>query len=169
MAITTALLNEMRKKTASGPFVFLIDIIDHGKSIIRRVTNSFENIDYSGETYQSFPLIVSIPPNSSAIGRQIQITFANFPDQAGLATLKADLQRAARADFRMINKERPADEILPKAVFFFSEKDFLRIDNIKASISFSRRILENKPFPFRRFNSEDHPLLYQTFEQAEYR
>ena len=159
MAITPALVSELRKKTASGPFAFLIDLIDGQKNIYRRLTNSFENITQNSNTYQSYPFLVILPRNIESFGQQIKLLFANFPDQAGLETIRSDLDRVERADFKFINKARPADEIFPKAVYFFSNKDSLQIDSSKIVLSLSRRILENKSYPFRKFNSLDHPIL----------
>ncbi len=168
MAITPALLNEIRLKTAGGPFAFLIDFIDETKSAYRRLTNSFEDIVSGSNTYKSYPFLVTLPRNTAAFGQQIQLVFANFPDQAGLATLKSDLDKVQRADFQFINKARPADSIFPKASYFFSAKDSLRIDSNQIFLGLSRRVLEDKPYPFRRFNSLDHPMLFHSWKENAY-
>ena len=165
MAISdAALISAIRKKRVTqSPFAVLLSMLDSRKSVYRRITDYKSNITIGSDEYQAYPFAVNIPASSSRFSQKVEVVFANFPGAAGLPTLKADLEKAARADFEVVSAEAPNIKLFEKNSYLFSHDDSLNVTNDLIKITFSLKILEDKKFPFTRYNSNTHPLLYADF------
>ena len=165
MSISLSLIEELRKKTASGPFIFLMEFFNESNSAIMRLTNYKSNFDFAGSQYTAFPFVVSIPEFSDDLGQTLQLTFGNF-SVPNYNTIKRDLQNTVKIFIHFVNVDEPTESIFPTAVYFFTEGDSYRQDDTSIRVTFSRKILNDKKYPFRRYNSEQHPTLYEDFADA---
>ena len=186
---TGAFLSKLIQGQAVGPLIVLLDFYDLAGLPVRRLTNNnrksgnpatadvVRRVDitpdgdppppkvYRDDTYKSFPFYLDFPDSGrGGPGQIITLAFANYPDQAGISTLKADLLRSIKVTLRYVSKERPdTEELFPEVSYFFSPEDTFTETTELISMTFSTRVLENIPFPYRRFNSAEHPTLYEDF------
>lgn len=160
MALTRQQINELRAKTAAGPFIYLVEFYNSAGNVIERLTNHFKTLVFEGETFKEFPFLVKVPSFSGDLTASIQMTFMNYPTPE-VANIKSIVDQTRRAVFQFINVNMPDSKFFPKATFFFSKGDSYQISVDSIEMSLSKKIINDSKFPFRRFNSVDHPTLYQ--------
>ena len=167
MSISSILIRQIRRKRMiDAPFATLLTLMSQGKNVIRRLTDYRSDISGSdGNLYKSFPIAIRIPRSTSRLTERVEVSFANFPDQAGLPTLKADLARTARADFEIVSGRVPSIRLYDKVSYLFSHEDSIRTTDALIIMTFSLKLLEDRKFPFRRYASSTHPLIYEDFVQ----
>ena len=163
--ISTELIKKLRQKAIEEPFIFLIELFDSGNAVLKRLTNYDKNFSYNGNLYNEFPFVYSIPEFSSQIGQTVQLTFGNFT-VGSYANIKEDLKNTKKIHVYFIYVGEPASPIYPKAVYVHTANDNFIQDETSIRMTFSRKIIEDKKFPFRRFNSIEHPTLYEDFADA---
>lgn len=165
MAITIEMIQQLRKKSLSDPVIYLVDFFDKDNNVLTRLTNYYSNFMFRNNLYLEFPFIVSIPEFNDDLGQVLQFTFGNF--QVGeYSLIKTDLRNTKRIEFYSVNLNSPDNPIYPKAVYFHNPKDIYRQDDTSIRVTFSRRIFVDKKYPFNRYNSAQHPTLYEDFEDA---
>ena len=159
----TDLLNKIRKKTAGGPWVFLIDFYDKDEVESEHLTNYFENVTYNERDYNQYPFVVSLPTLDESLGSQVIITFPNAKVNGSDISIKDFLDNISKVRINFGNLNFLDAVAFDPIFYFFSNGDSIFHDNGIVSISLSKRKIGDVRFPFRRYNSTDHELIYEDY------
>ena len=165
MTISQEQINEIRLKQATEPFIWIIDLFDASSNIVERLTNYTEAFTFQSNSYKPFPFIISIPEQSQDITQSLQMTFANFKTKE-IENIKQKLYTAKKIIVHSVNVKFPDDNVFPASTFYFTNGDSINIDSRAIKITFSRRNLSDRSYPYRRFNSVDHPTLFEDFNES---
>ena len=165
MTISAEQINQIRLKMATEPYIWLIDLFDENNIELRRITNYDRNFVYKNRAYTEFPFLVSIPQISTDITQSLQLTFANFKTTL-IKDMKGLLYRTKKIITYSVSVKHPDNDVFPPSVFYSNKGDFVNVDDRTIRATFSRRNLSDMSYPYRRYNSEDHPTLYQDFNEV---
>ena len=162
MTISKRLINDLRKKTAVGPWAFLIDFYSKEGGRIMSLTNNKDDIVKETITYKEFPFVVSIPEFSDSLDSKIQLTFINFPYKS-FPKIKNQIALVKKARFIFANVNYLDNQFFEDAYYFLSTGDIFSFNDNSVILTLSKKVLSDTNFPFRRYNSEQHPLIYDEF------
>ena len=165
MALNQETLLEIRKKQSREPFIWLIEFFDNTNEEIKRLTNYEKVFVYKQRSYTDFPFLVIIPNISDDITQSVQLAFANFKTNL-IKDIKQTLFQTKKIILYSVNVKFPENDVFQPSVFYYNQGDYINVDDRTIRATFSRRNLGDRSYPYRRYNSEDHPTLYQDFNEV---
>lgn len=148
-------IKEIRRGSTSLVLVFLVTLYDKDGNLLYRLNSSDEEIESNGLKYSPFHFRVDLPTQSESNPANIGIIFANFPTKEVLIT---EVLKTVRAQIAVFDKNFPDDAIVPKREIFLTGYS-RRLSEI--TLAFTSSFIRDRKFPFRNYNSIDHPRLYE--------
>ena len=168
--ISRANLNAIRAKLNKQPYIWLVDLFDKDDNIIQRMTNFEKDFLYKRNRYLEFPFLVILPESvaDAQSSKTLELLVANFPTK-NIENIKSILKGSVKITFHFINKEFPDDNYFESSTYYHAKDDFLSYDELSIRISFSRKSIQDKGYPFRTYNSRQHASLYQDYKEATFK
>ena len=146
-------IKQIRGGATDLVLVFLVTLYDD-KGVIYRLNSSSEDIVSKGNTYNKFHFRVELPTESPDNTSQISIIFPNFSTDIKIS----EILKATRCQIAVFDKNFPDDAIFPNRELFIVGYN----KNIsEAILTFTTSFIRDKRFPFKNYNSIDHPRLYE--------
>ena len=164
--VSRQLINDLRKKQSPGPWVHLVDFFNEDNLIFLRLTDYRINLNYQENIYSDFPFLVAIPSFQIGLGQSIRMVFANFPYK-NYNSIKEDILKVRKVRFRFANVNFLNENFFEDPVYYLSNGNSIEISSESIVLNVSKKVIEDAPFPFRIYNSDDHPLLYEDFTGTE--
>ena len=164
--LSAEFIDQLRKKQSVGPYIYLTAFFDNSNNEILNLAKYENNYTYLSKSYKSLPYILSFPNFTQDLGQRIQMTFPNF-DTDEVSNIGEKLKITKKVKLYLMNVERN-ELIIGPVEYYLAEGDAYTEDLTTLRITFSRKLLQNMKYPFKTYNSEEHPTLFKEYEQASF-
>ena len=154
--LSADIVSKIRAGGLQTEFAFLISLYDIDRHIIQHMTNFADDITSRSILYTSASFTLQLPRfQSGTRGDGFALSFPYF-DNGGIA--KEDYKRIDYVTTTMVDPEYPDTWIFKERRLYFTE--YTRTDS-NITFSFSPDYIKDASFPFTKYNSKDHPGIYE--------
>ena len=119
--------------------------------------NSKVPIIFKGNTYEYKDFVVILPEIGQDETQDIQIIFPKINDSYETELLDSNVYKL---NLFIKSQDDTTLEFYEVSTFFKSQNESSSYDSSTYSFFFSKELLIDFPFPFRKYNRIDHPSLY---------
>lgn len=147
-------ISELRRGSTELVLVILLSLYNEDQ-LIYNLTNSDKDILSNNVNYRKFFFKIDLPVKSANNTSDIGIVFPNY----SIGDIKREeILKTTRCQFAMFDRNFPNDAIIAKREIFLNgySKTLTAIN-----MTFVSSYITNRKFPFRNYNSVEHPRLYE--------
>ena len=147
-------VRKLRQSGSDAAFIFLLNVFNSDYIPVANICNSDKNVVSNNKTYFPFSFSINIPNMTGGASAELTLVLPNFSSPQ----IRRDIwKNVAFCNLTLIDKDFPDVEILSfKNLSVVSIRESL----VSINVSLVGFKLKDKKFPYRRFNKEQHPDLY---------